>query len=111
LLKLFFYKEKAFLNFFLPIITQNDYTNIVGFEIQGHSSNSFAELNHFSGLDLSQSKNSGNTITNGYHSTELFDIVLKERGFKHFGKKIVIYSEILALKKLRKKKNLLIEKF
>lgn len=45
------------------IVTQDDDTDVIGFQVKGHTSNSGGELNQFSGLDLGQSENSGNTIS------------------------------------------------
>ena len=62
--------------FHLPIVTKDDNTNIISFQVEGHTLDSGAELDHLTGLDLSETENSGNTITNGDHSTELFQVVL-----------------------------------
>ena len=59
----------------LPIISEDDDTDIVSFEVQGHTSDARPELDHFSGLDLVESDHSGDTITNTDNSSEFLDIV------------------------------------
>jgi hypothetical protein len=39
-------------NVYLPIIAENDDSDIVGFEVQRHSSDSTGEFDHFSGLNF-----------------------------------------------------------
>ncbi len=60
-----------------PIVTQNDDTDVVGFQVKGHTSDTRGELNHFTGLDLGKTENSGNTITDGDNGTEFLDVVLR----------------------------------
>jgi len=60
----------------LPIIAEYDNTNIICFQIEGHTLNTTAEFHHLSGLDFGQSEHSSNTITNRYDSSEFFQIVL-----------------------------------
>lgn len=70
----------------LPIVTQDDNTNIISFQVEGHTLDTAAELNHLSGLDLGETENSGDTISNRDHSTELLQIVLHNKGsIKDFG--------------------------
>jgi hypothetical protein len=47
----------------LPIVTQYDNTNIISFQVKGHTFDTTAELHHLSGLYLGETENSGNTIT------------------------------------------------
>ena len=54
----------------LPIVTEDDNTNIVSLQVKSHTLDSTAELHHLSGLDLGETENSGNTITNRNNSTE-----------------------------------------
>jgi hypothetical protein len=61
---------------YLPIVTKDDNTNIISFQVKGHTLDTGAELDHLTGLDLSETENTGDTITNGDHSTELLKIVL-----------------------------------
>jgi hypothetical protein len=60
----------------LPIISEDDDTNIVGLQVKGHASNPWSELDHLSCLNLVQSYDSGNTVTDTNDCTELFNIVL-----------------------------------
>lgn len=64
----------TFLN--ISIVTQNDDTDVVSFQVKGHTSNTGLKFNHFTGLDLSQTKDSCNTITNGNNGTVFSDVVL-----------------------------------
>jgi hypothetical protein len=64
----------SFLNF--SIVTKHDNTDIVGFEVKGHTLDAGVELNHLTGLDLGETEDSGNTVTDGNDSTELFQVVL-----------------------------------
>jgi len=63
----------------LPIVTQDDNTNIICLKIECHTFDSTAELNHLTSLYLSETKNSGNTITNRNDSTEFLKIVLNNK--------------------------------
>jgi len=65
----------------LSVITEDDHTHVVGFQIEGHTSNSRPELDHLSGLDLVQSHHSGDTVSNTDDSTEFLDIV--DLGYVH----------------------------
>ena len=60
----------------LPIVTQDDNTDVVSLEVKSHTLNSRLELNHLSGLNLGKTKHSGNTITNGDDGTELLQVIL-----------------------------------
>jgi len=48
----------------LPIVTEHDNTNIISFQVEGHTLDATAELNHLTSLDLGKTEDSGNTITN-----------------------------------------------
>jgi len=63
----------TFLDF--SIVTQDDDTNVIGFQVQGHTSDTRGELDHFTGLDLGETEDSGNTITDGNNGTELLNVV------------------------------------
>ena len=63
----------------IPVITEDDDTDVVSFQVEGHASNTWAELDHLSGLDLIEAYNSGNTVSNTDHSSELFDIILNRK--------------------------------
>ena len=62
--------------FFLPVITQDDNTDVVRLQVEGHSANATVELDHLSSLDLCQTEYTGNTITNGDDSTKLLQVIL-----------------------------------
>ena len=47
----------------LPIVTQDDNTDIISFQVEGHTLDATAELHHLTSLHLSQTEDSGNTIT------------------------------------------------
>ena len=49
---------------YLPIVTKDDNTNIISFQVEGHTLDTGGELDHLTGLDLGETENSGDTITN-----------------------------------------------
>ena len=61
---------------YLPIVTEDDNTNIISFQVEGHTLDTGAELNHLTSLDLGKTEDSSNTITNWDHSTEFFQVIL-----------------------------------
>ena len=61
---------------YLPIVTEDDNTNIISFQVEGHTLDAGAELDHLTCLDLGETENTGDTITDGDHSTELLKVVL-----------------------------------
>lgn len=63
----------------VPVVSEDDDSDIVSFEVEGHTSDSRAELDHFSCLDLVETDNSSNTVSNADDSAELLDVVLNER--------------------------------
>ena len=60
----------------LPVVSEDDYTNIVGLQVESHTFDSTAEFHHFSGLDFHESEDSGNTISDRDDSSEFFQVVL-----------------------------------
>ena len=60
----------------LPIVTQNDDTNVVGLQVESHALDSRLELDHLTGLDLGETEDSGDTITDGNDGSEFLKIVL-----------------------------------
>jgi len=48
---------------FLPIVTEDDNTNIISFQVEGHTLDTGTELNHLTSLDLGKTEDSGNTVT------------------------------------------------
>ena len=60
----------------LPIVSEDDDTDIISFQVQSHTSNSRSELNHLTCLNFIQSNDSGNTVTDANDCTEFFYIIL-----------------------------------
>ena len=50
-------------NAYLPIVSENNDTDVVRLKIEGHSTNSGLEFHHLTGLDLHETEHSCNTIT------------------------------------------------
>lgn len=65
----------------LPVITEDDDTDIVSLQVERHTSDSGSELDHLTGLNFVKPNNSGNTVTDTNDSTELLDIILY-KGFE-----------------------------
>ena len=64
--------------YYLPIVTKDDNTDVVSLQVQSHTLDSGLELNHLSGLDLGQSKDSCNTISNGDNRSKFFQVILQK---------------------------------
>ena len=47
------------------IVTEDGNTDVVGFQVEAHSSDTRRELNHLLGLDVSETVDTGDTISNG----------------------------------------------
>ena len=60
----------------LPIVTEDDNTNIISFQVEGHTLDARGELHHLTSLDLGQTENTGDTITDRDNSTEFLEVVL-----------------------------------
>lgn len=60
----------------VPVIAENDDTDIIGFKIEGHASDAGSELDHLTGLDLIEADNSGNTVADANDCAKLLDIIL-----------------------------------
>ena len=67
----------TFLDF--SIITKDNDTNVVSFQVEGHTLDTGGELNHLSGLNLHETEYTSNTITNGNNSTKFFEVSLDIR--------------------------------
>ena len=63
-------------NAYLPIVTENDDTDVVSLEVEGHSPDAGLEFNHLTCLDLGETEDSGDTITDGNDGSEFFQVVL-----------------------------------
>ena len=62
----------------LPVVAQNDNTDVIRLQVEGHTLNAGVEFNHLSCLDLGQAEHTGDTIANGNDGAELFQVVLQE---------------------------------
>lgn len=64
---------------YLPIVTEDDNTDVVRLQVQRHAFNAGLEFHHLTSLDLSQTEHSRNTITDGDDRTEFLQVVLYEK--------------------------------
>ena len=55
---------------------ENHDTDVVGFEVQGHALNAIGEFDHFTGLDLVESVDAGNAVTDREDRTDFRDLGL-----------------------------------
>ena len=62
----------------LPVITEDDNTDIISLQVKSHTSDSRSKLDHFTSLNFIKSNNSSNTITDTNDSTKFFDIILNK---------------------------------
>ncbi len=62
--------------FCLPIVAQDDDTHVVRLQVERHTFNATAELNHLTGLDLHETEDTRNSVTDRNDSSEFFEIVL-----------------------------------
>ena len=65
-----------FCNAYLPIVTKDDNTDVVSLEVKSHSTDSGLEFHHLTCLDLGETEDSGDTITDGNDGSELLQVVL-----------------------------------
>ena len=65
---------------YIPIVTKDDDTNVVSFQVESHTLGARLELDHLTGLDLGETEHSGDTITNGDHRSELLQVILYRGG-------------------------------
>lgn len=61
----------------VPIVTEDYNTDVVGFQVQGHALETRAEFHHLIGLDVLQTINTGNTVTNAEYTSSFFQIGLE----------------------------------
>ena len=59
----------------IPVVSEDDDTNVVSLEVECHAPNARPELDHFSGLDLVEADHTGNTVTDADDSAEFLDVV------------------------------------
>ena len=48
----------------LPVVTEDDNTNVISFQVEGHTLDAGVELDHLTSLDLGKTEDSCDTITN-----------------------------------------------
>jgi len=63
----------TFLDF--SIVSEHDDTDVISLQVKSHTLNSGVELNHLSGLNLGETEDTGNTISNGDNSSEFLKVV------------------------------------
>merc|ERR1719341_2173014 len=56
------------------VITEHDNTNVVRFQVEGHALESRAELHHLLGLDVLETIDTSDTISNGEHTACLLKV-------------------------------------
>jgi len=61
------------------IVTEDGYSDIVGFQVKAHAANSRGELNHLFGLNVSETVDTSDTISNGKNATSLLNISSSSR--------------------------------
>ena len=61
--------------------TENNNTDVVSFKVQGHPADTARELDHFTGLDIVQTIDAGNTVTDGKHLADFRDFCLFAKVF------------------------------
>ena len=64
---------------YLPIVAENDNTDVVSLQVESHTLGARLELHHLTSLDLGETEDSGDTVTNGDGGTEFLQIVLFTR--------------------------------
>jgi hypothetical protein len=65
--------------FHLPIVAQDDNTDVVRLQVERHTLYTRLELHHLTCLHLGETENSGDTITDGDDRTELLQVVLSKK--------------------------------
>lgn len=61
---------------YLPIVTQDDNTHVVGLQVESHTLDSRLELHHLTSLDLGETEDSSDTITDGDNGSEFLQVIL-----------------------------------
>ena len=61
---------------FLPVVTQDDNTNVVRLQVEGHTLDTGVEFNHLTCLDLGKTEHTSDTIADGNDGTEFLEVVL-----------------------------------
>ena len=65
-------------NYYLPIVTQDDNTDIVCLQVESHTLDSRLELYHLTSLHFGETEDSSDTITDGDNGSEFLEIILKQ---------------------------------
>ncbi|MND79236.1 hypothetical protein D3C80_709660 [compost metagenome] len=66
--------DVAFLD--VTVGTENNHTDIVGFEVKRHAANTTREFDHFASLNIVQTVNAGDTVADGQNLTDFGDLSL-----------------------------------
>ena len=66
------------LEFRLPIVTQDDNTDVVRLQVKGHTLDTGVELDHLTSLNLSETEDTGDTITDRDDRAEFLQVVLSK---------------------------------
>src|SRR5262245_4344210 len=61
----------AFLN--LPVVAENDDTDVVYFEVERHAAHTVLELDHLAGLNIVEAVDAGDAVADGEHLSDLRD--------------------------------------
>jgi len=56
------------------VVTEDGNTDVVGLQVQGHSTDTRGELNHFLGLNVLKTVDTGDTVSNGQDATGLLKV-------------------------------------
>merc|ERR1711963_470787 len=56
------------------VVTEDDNTNVVGLQVEGHALEARAELHHLLGLDVLETIDTGNTVSNGKDTASLLQV-------------------------------------
>ena len=64
---------------YLPIVAENDNTDVVSLQVESHTLGARLELHHLTSLDLGETEDSGDTITDGDDSTEFLQVILQQK--------------------------------
>src|SRR5690606_34686699 len=67
--------DVAFLD--VAVVTEDHDADVVDFEVQRHAADAAGELDHFPGLDVVQTVDAGDTVTDGKHLAYLRDLGLR----------------------------------
>lgn len=63
---------------YLPVVTQDDNTDVVCLQVKGHTFDTRVEFNHLTCLYFSESENTSDTVSNWDDRAEFFQVILRE---------------------------------